>query len=511
MYTQQTDDQENILSPIDGLPVKAFWEKKGFIFSCLFSAVWLAFIYDYIASSGWWGNRYDLSPAEFVGSFCGLFLPMVIVFLVTAYFDRSVQLSQEANQLKAYLNELVYPSQKGADYTKELTNALRVQIKEFRTVFAQVNKETQLVRDDLKQWIGDLSKIIKHVDSKTISSIREIAEHVQNLTATAEKANEAVDETMRHFAQNTSALGETTESATQKIATVSISLKNQITDVQNLAHALETANNRSNEALENAAVVVQKMEAASKTVEQAVENYANDAKQNNSRMFSNLEKVINVFKNQSVLLDNEVQKMTNRIGVLEDSLNGNTKGMIQASDSVLKELEGIDKSFEKTVGKIQKTLENVKKDVAFIENAVQASIEKAVPVFPTAKNQAQADLLQDATVILNRLQSFSVDMAHIFTPKAEDMLWQKYYDGDKAVFMRHITKMINESQTKKIVEFYKQNEDFRIAVARYMSEFEGMTKKASESQESNLLMSVLIGSDVGRLYMVLADVLKKEA
>ena len=40
--------------------------------------------------------------------------------------------------------------------------------------------------------------------------------------------------------------------------------------------------------------------------------------------------------------------------------------------------------------------------------------------------------------------------------------------------------------------------------------FEEMTKKAQEGEESKLLMSVLIGSDVGRLYMVLADVLKKE-
>jgi predicted metallo-beta-lactamase superfamily hydrolase len=120
------------------------------------------------------------------------------------------------------------------------------------------------------------------------------------------------------------------------------------------------------------------------------------------------------------------------------------------------------------------------------------------------------DLLTDATIILNRLQAFSVDMAHIFTPKSEDALWNKYYNGDKAVFMRHITKMITESQNKKITEFYRQNEDFRVTVGRYMSEFEEMTKKAQEGEESKLLMSVLIGSDVGRLYMVLADVLKME-
>ena len=102
-------------------------------------------------------------------------------------------------------------------------------------------------------------------------------------------------------------------------------------------------------------------------------------------------------------------------------------------------------------------------------------------------------------------------MAHIFTPRSEDMLWKKYYDGDQAVFMRHITKTIKSTQHKKMWQLYEENTDFRLAVTRYMAEFEGMTKKAQEGEDSKLLMSVLIGSDVGRLYMVLADMMKRGA
>ena len=40
--------------------------------------------------------------------------------------------------------------------------------------------------------------------------------------------------------------------------------------------------------------------------------------------------------------------------------------------------------------------------------------------------------------------------------------------------------------------------------------FEGMTKVAKAEDKNNLMMSVLIGSDVGRLYMVLTDILRKE-
>ena len=512
MYSQKSPDTpEVVFADMEKVPIKAFWEKKGFIVSSFFSAVWLAFIYDYIVSAGWWETRYDLSPAEFVGHFCGLFLPIIVMFLVTAYFDRSAQLKDEANQLKSYLNELVYPTQEGADYTRSLTDALRLQIKEFRSVFSQLNKETQIVRDDLKQWIADLSKIIKHVDTKTISSVQEVAGHIQNLTEMTERANEQSEETTQLFLKQATILSQVTQEASDKINLVSGNLQNQTNDVQNLAHALEVANNRTNEALKTAEQVVKEMEKSSCHIEKAIEQYETDATQYNSRLFGNLEKVLSVFQQQGTLLENEVQKMTNRLGVLEDSLSGNAKGMLQVTNGVLNELSGIDTDFEKMIEKIQKTINLVKKDIQIIENSMEKSIQKATNVFPTARHQSQADLLQDATVILDRLQSFSVDMAHIFTPKSEDMLWKKYYDGDKAVFMRHITKMMTETQNKKIIDLYKKNEDFRLSVTRYMSEFEGMTKKAQEGEEGKLLMSVLIGSDVGRLYMVLADVLKKEA
>jgi hypothetical protein len=101
-------------------------------------------------------------------------------------------------------------------------------------------------------------------------------------------------------------------------------------------------------------------------------------------------------------------------------------------------------------------------------------------------------------------------MAHIFTPKAEDMLWKKYYEGDKAVFMRYITRMMTETQHRQIKDLYVNNPDFNQAITRYMTEFEDMTKMVQNEDENKLLMSILIGSDIGRLYMVLADVLRRE-
>ncbi len=510
MYSQENDNKDIYFEPNYQFENASIFEKKGFIFACVVSVIWLIYIGDYLFFSSWWENRYDLTPAEMVGHIGGLLFPIVVVFLIAAYFDRTIYTKNNINQIKPQEKEVVIPIQEDIQYSKILTDELRSQIKEFKNVFEQVNKETCRVKNDLRKWIDDLGQIISHVDTKTIASVQEIAEHIKGLTYATNQANDKALEVTTLFAEKANGLTAITQNSLEKMEKVSGNLQNQINDIQNLTHAFETTNNRTNEYLGLIEGVVGNMSKSSQLIEQNINKFGENTTQLNTRLIGQLEKILSVFKNQTIQMENEVQKITNRIGVIEDSLNNNAKEMLNTSSGVVNDLKYINESFEKTTDKVKTALKDIHDDVKNIEKSMEQTVQKAIPVFPKAKEKAQTDLLMDATVILNRLQAFSVDMAHIFTPKSEDSLWDKYYNGDKAVFMRHITKMMTETQNKKIIEFYHQNEDFRITVSRYMSEFEEMTKKAQEGEESKLLMSVLIGSDVGRLYMVLADVLKKE-
>jgi hypothetical protein len=74
--------------------------------------------------------------------------------------------------------------------------------------------------------------------------------------------------------------------------------------------------------------------------------------------------------------------------------------------------------------------------------------------------------------------------------------------------MRHIKSEISSGKFKKMKELYENNIGFRDSVDKYMAAFENITQIADKGDESKLMMSIVIGSDAGRLYMVLADVLK---
>ena len=194
---------------------------------------------------------------------------------------------------------------------------------------------------------------------------------------------------------------------------------------------------------------------------------------------------------------------------LEKTFTKTTEQVKNIEENIHKNYDIVLKKSEEALIKV-KTLNDEIKETKSLSKNIQEPSETNITQNNTQPVKAPVDFLQNASVILDKLQTFSIDMAHIFTPKAEDMLWKKYYDGDKAVFMRYITRMINETQHKQIKDLYLNNEEFNQAITRYMREFEDMTKMVQNEDENKLLMSILIGSDIGRLYMVLADVLRRD-
>lgn len=510
LYRSHPHSVDDVFSDIEKPRPPSFFQKKGAVFACIFSIIWLIFAVDYLLSSGWWVNRGALSPAEFVGGMCGLFLPIVIALLVAAYFDRSAQLSYEAKTLQSYLSELVYPTQEGAVYTKTLTDALRTQIKEFRSVFEQVQQQTNQVRDDLKGWISDLGAVINHVDTQTIESVKEIAAHIHTLTEATSHANEQAEHASSLFAEQASILQKVTTQTAETIAQLSQSINMNVEEIMNATHAVETTNDRTSHSLQNAENIVKGLQESAIKIEEAIEKYEQSNKQQNARLFGNLEQILSVFKAHGSILDQEVEKTANRLRVVESTFTENAKNLYTTADEAVFRLNEVSAQFDAKTRKVQETMTVIKSDMIDISDTLVTTAKQLdTHTGGKMKKKTTDDFLREGKIILDRLQSFAVDMAKIFTPKAEETLWQRYNSGDKAAFMRHITKEISSSQVKKIRELIKIDPEFKLAVSRYMAEFEGMTKAARADGENNLMMSILIGSDVGRLYMVLADILRK--
>ena len=107
------------------------------------------------------------------------------------------------------------------------------------------------------------------------------------------------------------------------------------------------------------------------------------------------------------------------------------------------------------------------------------------------------------------MESAAVDINRIFNPNAEEELWKKYYNGDTSVFVRHLARTMSRSQILAIKNEFEKNPEFRDIVMRYLTDFESLVGKAKDSEKSGLLLSVISGADVGKLYYILAKSLDR--
>ena len=486
---------------------RLWWQNKYLWLSFAFSCGWIGLIGHYLSETGWWQNRFDLTLTQFVGDLGGMAMPMVICWLICAYIDRTNQLETEADTLKSYLNELVYPTEEGAIYTRTLTDALRTQIKEFREVFQEVNTETQVVRDDLSRWVRDLSAIIKHANTKTIASIREIARHIQNIAASTELANQQAEKTSALFSEQATILERVVESTVRSTRALSQSLNGNAGDMKNLLQEINSVNVQTAQVLAKSDQVMTALGQNGVKIEESINLYENSARQQNARLFGNLEKVLSVFRAHGDLLEQEVERTTNRLTAVENALKTQANAAFAAADKAISKVGETTVSIGNIKEEMATTLNDFKAEAATVIGQIDKAGKK-LGKSPVVHQVRTDDLLQKASEILARLQTYSVDMAHLFAPKAEETLWERYYNGDKTVFMRHIKSELKPAKYKKLTDLYETDAEFRDSVDKYMSAFEEMTQSLGKGDESKLLMSVVIGSDVGRLYMVLADILK---
>lgn len=401
------------------------------VLSCIWGLIALYGFFTF----GWIGRLVNLTPAELVVQVSALFFPICFFYLLGNYIDRNQLASLNLEASKAYLEELVYPSELGAQHVQDLNDELKQQIQTFRGSFSDVISQTNRVREDLGNWVADLNKIIMHMGEQT----QKMADFVQLLNEANAVATEKSANVGQNLAAQADILIKVTEETHKNLINTTKELANQTEEITQNVHAVNQAEKNINEALDKSA------------------NWIN-------KLSENAQKIEKSMKTTAVM-----------------------QGFLNDTDKVLLRFKEIGTTLDMRLNTLkQDKAENTSKTPEIVAGVSAKDFTKCMQQ------------------ILDTLQGLSVEMMSAFTIKNEEGLWDQYYAGDKAVFMRYIRQIISESKKQKIRDLMKSNPTFKENVSLYMKTFEDMTR----GLENSPWLGVLVGSDPGRLYMVLATLLK---
>jgi hypothetical protein len=135
-----------------------------------------------------------------------------------------------------------------------------------------------------------------------------------------------------------------------------------------------------------------------------------------------------------------------------------------------------------------------------------AAIEARVSEADSHLDKAQrTDLGRQSELLIEALHSSSIDIAKGLSNEITDATWKAYLAGDRGAFSRRSARLLSSGDARDVARRYEEDGEFRDAVRRYIHDFEAMMRRVGADREASALSMTLLSSDVGKLYVALAQ------
>lgn len=141
-----------------------------------------------------------------------------------------------------------------------------------------------------------------------------------------------------------------------------------------------------------------------------------------------------------------------------------------------------------------------------------AETEARIDEVDTRMDVRARDTLAARSVrLVERLGEAAVDVAQLLDIDVAPDAWDRYLKGDRGVFARQTVRLADRDSARKIARHYQHDEAFRAEAARYLDQFETLMGRVLKDPDGEAFATVLLSSDIGKLYVLLAQSIGRPA
>jgi hypothetical protein len=139
-----------------------------------------------------------------------------------------------------------------------------------------------------------------------------------------------------------------------------------------------------------------------------------------------------------------------------------------------------------------------------------AAIERRIDDARREREEKESDSLsRRVALLIESLNSTAIDVTKILSNEVTDSAWAAYLKGDRGVFTRRAVRLLENSEAKEIARHYDEEPEFREQVNRYIHDFEGMLRRILADRDGSPLGVTILSSDMGKLYVALAQAIER--
>jgi hypothetical protein len=126
-----------------------------------------------------------------------------------------------------------------------------------------------------------------------------------------------------------------------------------------------------------------------------------------------------------------------------------------------------------------------------------------------AQEQVGDDFARRMALITDSLNSNAIDITKAFATDVSDTAWTSYLRGDRGIFTRRAVRLLGRQEARSVAQIYEADADFHETVNRYIHDFEAMLRSVLSTRDGDALAVTLLSSDMGKLYVALAQSIQR--
>lgn len=273
-----TTKQDFSKSKADFKPLERFlWLRRNFAYCLGLSAViWIVGLSYYIENFIGWSSVLALGAADFGFFILSATLPLLLVWFILAYIERSSSLDANANLFQIYIDGLMYPDEEASREAKAISAAIHEQASLLQKENKEAIKQSLQLKADLETRSEELANILRLLDTYSAKTLTELNDGIKNLanrcsyiTDKTKTSADYLKDCSAEISKNSNTFLEKLSPLLDEVSAVSAGIKNNISiNKENLAIMKEQMTTCTDLSQKHISEMLTKTEENTKRIEQ---------------------------------------------------------------------------------------------------------------------------------------------------------------------------------------------------------------------------------------------------
>ncbi|MFS0735690.1 hypothetical protein ABC347_01455 [Sphingomonas sp. 1P06PA] len=194
-----------------------------------------------------------------------------------------------------------------------------------------------------------------------------------------------------------------------------------------------------------------------------------------------------------------------------EALGAATSDAMRAAmgDRVEGQMREIGEAAERAVSAAQAASDRLMRQMLTIADTTAQVEDRIAEARAEAAEHDEDNLARRVALLIESLNSTAIDVTKLLSNDVTDTAWSAYLKGDRGVFTRRAVRLLDTAEVREIVRHYEDEPEFRDQVNRYIHDFELMLRRILASRDGHALGVTLLSSDMGKLYVALAQAIER--